>query len=211
VVALRSGRQTIRTLRALFGDTDIEELPTPFFCVSTDMTRAEVVVHDAGPIWLAVRASCAVPGLVPPVPYRGALLVDGGLLNNLPTDIMRDRSDGYVIAVDVSPKVDPTLTADGPAQVSGWQQLWARMTGARDHRFPSIAEVLSRAVLAASVRDSQAMGARADLYLHPPVDSVPMSAFKSIDDIVELGYRHASEQLESWLRQDHPLRGAITR
>jgi predicted acylesterase/phospholipase RssA/CRP-like cAMP-binding protein len=200
IVALRSARQTVRTLRALFGDVQIEDLQTPFFCVSADLTHARVVVHDEGPLWLAVRASCAVPGLVPPVPYRGSLLVDGGLLNNLPADVMRDRCRGSVIAVDVSPKDDLTVTADGPPEMSGWPQLWARMRpSAGQHRFPSIVELLSRAVLLGSVRDSEFIGSQADLYLHPPVDAVPMSAFRSIDAIVELGYAHASEQIGRWM------------
>ena len=208
IVALRSASQTVRTLRSLFGDVRIEDLFTPYFCVSADLTRAEVVVHDAGPLWLAVRASCALPGVVPPVAYHGDLLVDGGLLNNLPTDVMRERSTGYVIAVDVSPKVDLTVASDGPAEVSGWPQLWARMwpntVKKKNDRFPSIVEVLSRSVLLGSVRDSQASGRQADLYLRPPVDGVPMGAFKSIDDVVELGYRYASKQVEAWLRERKP-------
>jgi predicted acylesterase/phospholipase RssA len=113
---------------------------------------------------------------------------------------MRDRCRGSVVAVDVSPKDDLTVTADGPPEVSGWPQLWARMRPSdRRDRFPSIVELLSRAVLLGSVRDSEAVGSLADLYLHPPVDAVPMSSFKSIDTIVELGYRYASEQIERWM------------
>src|SRR5437763_641223 len=73
-VALRSAGTTVKTLRALFGEARIEDLSTPFFCVSADLTRAEVVVHDTGPLWQAIRASCAVPGLVPPVSSGGDLL-----------------------------------------------------------------------------------------------------------------------------------------
>jgi predicted acylesterase/phospholipase RssA/CRP-like cAMP-binding protein len=206
MVALRSARQTGRTLRALFGDVRIEDLATPFFCVSADLTRAEVVVHGTGPLWLSVRASCAVPGVVPPVPYHGDLLVDGGLLNNLPTDIMRQRwPGGSLVAVDVSPRVDLAVKVEGLTEVSGWGQLWARMrpTEARAP-LPTIFELLSRSVLLSSARDSQAMGRQADLYLRPPVDDVPMTAFKSIDDVVERGYRYAATQLEAWLRGRQP-------
>jgi predicted acylesterase/phospholipase RssA len=202
VVALRSAHQTVKTLRSLFGNVRIEDLFIPFFCVSADLTRAEVVVHHEGPLWFAVRASCALPGVVPPVVDHGDLLVDGGLLNNVPADIMRQRSNGAVIAVDVSPKVDLTVSSDGATEVSGWQQMWARVRntkGPSTMYLPSIVEILSRAVLLSSVRDSQAMGQQADLYLHPPVDNIPMGAFKSIDEVVELGYRYAMEHVESWL------------
>ena len=204
VVALRSARQTVRTLRSLFADVHIEDLSTPYFCVSADLTRAEVVVHDQGPLWLAVRASCALPGVVPPVVYHGGLLVDGGLLNNVPADLMRQRSNGRVVAVDVSPKVDLTVTSEGLAEVSGWQQLWVRMrnsTGSSPARLPSIVEILNRAILLSSVRDSQAIGQQADLYLHPPVDSVPMGAFTAIDEVVEIGYRYAVERVGVWIHE----------
>ena len=56
------------------------DLVTPYFCVSCNLSRAETVVHDRGLLWLWSRASSSVPGIGPPVPFHGDLLVDGGVL-----------------------------------------------------------------------------------------------------------------------------------
>ncbi|HEV3192601.1 MAG TPA: cyclic nucleotide-binding and patatin-like phospholipase domain-containing protein, partial [Polyangiaceae bacterium] len=88
VVSIAAGKGQMDGIVGVAGDLDIEDLRTTFFCVSTNLTRAEEVVHRRGKIATAVRASMAVPGLFPPVPHNGDLLVDGGLSNNVPVDTM---------------------------------------------------------------------------------------------------------------------------
>ena len=73
---------------------DLRDLWLPFFCVSTNLTRSEVEVHDRLDAATAIRASVAIPGVLPPVPFNGDLLVDGGVLNNLPCDVMRAVGHG---------------------------------------------------------------------------------------------------------------------
>ena len=75
-----------------FGDVRIEELPKPFFCVSSDLTTGRIHEHRAGMLWRALRASVALPGILPPVTHHGHLLVDGGVMNNLPVDVMREHA-----------------------------------------------------------------------------------------------------------------------
>lgn len=89
------------SLRAAFGLDPIEVLTLPFFCVSADLVRAETVVHQQGSLWKALLASVSIPGLLPPVAVGDQLLVDGGVLNNLPVDVMADTGEGPVVAVDV--------------------------------------------------------------------------------------------------------------
>ena len=85
----------------------IEDLPLGFFCVSASLTRAEAVIHEHGPLWTAVRASLALPGIYPPVYSDGDLLIDGGAVDNLPVDVMRDRvGAGSIIAVDVTSELN---------------------------------------------------------------------------------------------------------
>jgi NTE family protein len=80
----------------------IEDLWKPYFCIAANVTRAVEQVLDAGPLIPAVMARCAVPGAMPPVLRDGELLCDGGVFNNLPTDVMRSRwGIGRVIAVDL--------------------------------------------------------------------------------------------------------------
>ena len=80
------------------------------FLVSSDLTTGRDYVHRSGPLWRALRASVAVPGILPPVSEGGHLLVDGGVMNNLPVDIMAADVRGPIIAVDISGEID--LRAD---------------------------------------------------------------------------------------------------
>src|SRR5262249_48857752 len=95
-----------RAMRHAFGDTMIEDLWLPYFCVAANITRGALVVQRRGLLWRAMRASGSFPGLFPPVPEHGELLVDGGLLNNLPIDVMQSLCPGPVIASDVSREVE---------------------------------------------------------------------------------------------------------
>jgi predicted acylesterase/phospholipase RssA len=197
-VALWRGRSSVRKLSTMFGDQQIEDLPLPYFCVTSDLTHARVSVHDRGPLWLWTRASSAVPGLVPPIPSDGSLLVDGGLLNNLPADVMRQRCSGTIIAVNVTPTVDLAVAMPLVAEMSGWPHLWPMLFAGAEPRFPNIAEILSRTVFVGSVRDAQAQARYSDVYLEPALEGIGMGDFASIDRIVDAGYRAATAKLAAW-------------
>ncbi len=86
------------------GDRRFEDLDIPFAAVAADIVAEETVVLREGRVAPAVRASCAVPGLFTPLERDGRILVDGGLLNNLPVSVAREMGADYVIAVDLLPK-----------------------------------------------------------------------------------------------------------
>ncbi len=197
-VSVRSGRSTASRLRTMFGERNIEDLPLSYFCVSCNLTKASVEFHDRGPVWLWTRASCSVPGLLPPIPYDGAVLVDGGLLDNLPVEEMRRRLRGSVTAADVSVAVDLAVSPSLPPEPawSGIRHLFR--LASRRPRLPNIVEVLMRSAEIASVRDSRASGSPADLYLHVPLEGYTMSDFDAIDEIVEAGYQYTMRRLEAW-------------
>jgi len=198
LVSMRSGRSTIQTLREMFHDRLIEDLPINYFCVSCNLTRANIVVHDRGPVWMWTRVSCSVPGLLPPVAHEGDLLVDGGLLENLPVETMRQRSGGYVIAADVSVGADLMVDVSLKPQFSfsGFSQVARKLK--RQATLPDMVRILMRMAEVSSVRDSKAAGSPADLYLHPPLDSIGMTAFRDIDRIVAIGYEYALAHSKNW-------------
>jgi len=201
LVALHSGRATSRRLKNMFDDRTIEDLPIGYFCVSCNLTRAQVDVHDRGPVWFWARVSCSVPGLLPPVPYHGDLLVDGGLLDNLPVAEMRRRLGGFVAAVDVSVAVDLSVSTELAAEApwSGTSQVSRLLTGRPS--LPNIVNVLMRTAEISSVRDSRVSGSPADLYLHVPVEGIAMTDFASLDRIVALGYEYTMRRLEEYQRR----------
>ena len=84
-----------------------DELPIPFRCVATDIGLVKPVVFSSGDLALAVRASVAVPGAFAPVHYDGKVLVDGGIVDNVPIDLVRAMGVDRVIVVDVSAPLEP--------------------------------------------------------------------------------------------------------
>ncbi|MBY0378732.1 MAG: patatin-like phospholipase family protein, partial [Gammaproteobacteria bacterium] len=82
----------------------IENMPIPFFCVSCNLSDSKEMHHFRGHLATLLRASSALPGLLPPVAVEGHLLVDGGVTNNLPVDVMRSCVDysGIIISADLS-------------------------------------------------------------------------------------------------------------
>jgi predicted acylesterase/phospholipase RssA len=196
LVSLRTGRGTFARLEEMFGDLQIEDLPIPYFCVSSNLSRAIPVIHHRGPVAMGTRVSCSVPGLLPPVPWDGDILVDGAMLNNLPVDEMRKLVRGPVAASDVSVAVDLTVSGDLPRATS-WSGKSQMMSKFR-HRpgLPNIMGLLMRMAEIGSVRDSKVSGSPADLYLQLPVGEYAMTDFDAIDRIVELGYVYTLGRLK---------------
>jgi predicted acylesterase/phospholipase RssA/CRP-like cAMP-binding protein len=202
MVSLIKGGRFVKLLRGLFGDVQIEDLWTGYFCVSCNLSRADMVVHDRGPLWLWARASCSLPGIEPPVTYGGDLLVDGAVLNNLPADVMRSRCAGEVIAVDVGSPVDLRTDELVRSQISGTVEMWRKLNplGKRS-AMPNIFQILRRAGMVSSLYNLKGVKQHADLYLCPPTQGLNAFDWKSIDKAVEIGYRYALPIVEQWNRR----------
>ena len=195
MIALVSSRKAERMLDMMFGDDLIEDLWLSFFCVSTNLTRAEVVVHRRGDLERAIGTSCRLPGVVAPMVENGDLLVDGGVLDNLPTGAMRRLGEGPIIAVDVSATVDLRCDPSYREAPSPGQLLLGRWR--RTARpFPNILQIIHRsAVLASDIYAKQAKS-EVELYLDLPMDAYDMFNVDVLDEIVDFGYRYTKEQLE---------------
>lgn len=83
------------------GEFDVGDLAVPFAAVASDLISGERIVLDKGRLCTAIRASCSVPGFVPPVELDGRMLVDGGITDNIPADVARLLGADYVIGVDI--------------------------------------------------------------------------------------------------------------
>jgi NTE family protein len=195
LVALVSGRKVTRLLRHEFGSTAVEDVPLPFFCVSSNLTSGRLAVHRRGELWRWLRASVAIPGVLPPVIYRGELFVDGASINNLPVEVMRDAGLGQVIGVDVG--ADRAFTTDDVDSDAPplWRTLkWFR---ARKHRV-NILQILWRAGTINSAGQRAARHDLSDLLLQPPLEKIDMLNWRAFDSAVAAGYEYAARRLEQW-------------
>ena len=201
LVSLVKGERITDYARELYGDRDIEDLRLSYVAVSTDLTTSRPHLHDRGSIVLAIRATSAIPGVMPPVPLGDSLLVDGGVLNNLPLDVARTRAPlGSVIASDVAPPRGPGAHGDYGLSPSGWKALVSRWRPGRSP-YPRISAVLMRSMITASMRERDAqVGERlADCYLDLDIRGVSMLAFDSPRQVAARGYDAAMPALEAWL------------
>lgn len=201
VVSLIKGQKIARLARDYFGDRHIEDLRKTFLCVSTDLTVSRPHLHARGALVTAIRATSAIPGVMPPVPVEQALLVDGGVLNNLPIDVARSASPvGEVIAFDVAPPRGPGAHGDYGLAVSGWKALRSRGAGEKSP-YPRISAVLMRSMITASMRerDRQVATGLADFYLNLDMRGVSMLDFSDPGAVAARGYEDSMPALEAWL------------
>jgi len=158
------------------GIASFDDLPIPFRCVATDMLNGEAVVLHDGPLALALRASMAIPGVFTPVEINGRILADGGLVENIPVETVRDMHADTVIAVRLRiPPSDPAA-------------------------LETIGGMLSRSVdIMIAQNESRSL---ALAQTNVSIDTTGFGAFdfSRIKELVELGYRTAASQSADLLR-----------
>lgn len=191
LVSLVRGRKTSNLLRRHFANQQIEDCPYTYFSASTNLTSGHLHIHRTGPLWRALRASIAIPGILPPVIEGSDILVDGGVLNNLPFDVMMDMRRGPVIASDLS------ISHGFKATVNDLEQrtLWELMSHARKGT-PNIVTLLVASGTMSSyaqVRDSRDHVA---LLIQPVDEELNMLDWHAFDRMIEIGYRRTIALLE---------------
>jgi predicted acylesterase/phospholipase RssA/CRP-like cAMP-binding protein len=184
---IKGQRMTAR-LRRLVGSAYIEDLPMPFFCMSADITHARSVIHDHGPLvqWLAVGMS--VPGVAPPFPHNGSLLLDGGLLNNLPVDVAASYDCGKIVAINVDPKDEMAINMRD-FEGSMPQQLWRKLRGRTTA--PHIFEILVRVTTLSNAASVGRLRHTIDHYIQPETGRYGLFDFHLADAIIAAGYEAA--------------------
>ena len=181
-VALIKGRNARSMLARTFAGDNIEELPLDYFCVSADLVTADVVVHRQGLVADAVVASMSMPGIAPPIANKGRLLIDGGVLDNLPVDVMAATGKGPVIAVDV--------------MGHGHDARFAGLPSA-NQRLPGIVDTLARATVLGSWRFAAANRDVASATITPAVSDIALLDFTQLDHAIEQGRRAARAALDT--------------
>jgi NTE family protein len=170
--SLLSGRGLRVSAEKWFGEWAIEETPIRYACVTTDLTACGAAPHRSGKLKTWVRASCSLPGVFPPILAENAVHIDGGLVNNLPTDIIRNMGVGFVLAVDVGA---------GPA------------TGNHGNKgdavaLPNILELLTRIVTMSDDARGSAARQQCDVLLAPNVQHLGLLNWRAYDEAIKYGY-----------------------
>lgn len=196
----RSGKVTAM-LQDVFGDVLIEDLWVPFFCISSNLSKSEPFIHRRGPLWKAVRASMAIPGVFAPISEQGDILIDGGVMNNLPADVMRLMVDqGPVIAVNANPRKERPRTWEFGPSISGWEVLRSRLLpGRKAQRVPTLVGTVLRALALNSNYHLQHMEDLADLFIQLDTSEFGIMDWSAYPALIDLGYETAQEDIRNWL------------
>ncbi|MBC7337583.1 MAG: patatin-like phospholipase family protein, partial [Clostridia bacterium] len=148
---------------------DFYKLPIPFAAVATDLETGEAVILRRGNLASAMRASMAIPGLFEPWLYEGRLLVDGGLVANVPVRIAKELFPGYpVIAVDVSGGL------------------------ASKDELRSLAGIVGQAITILTRSNVEEDLKFADLVIRPSVNELPLLDFSKVKEAARLGEEAAT-------------------
>jgi NTE family protein len=152
-------------------ELDYNRMPIPFRCVATDLTTLQPIDFSSGPLPQAVRASISIPGVFPPVENRqGHFLVDGGILDNLPTDVLkRDLHADIVIAIHLE---DAAISGSDTSSIVG---------------------VLNRAFSAGIVRNVEQAERLADVIVNVPVGKFSGIDYAKAAELIQAGYQAAEQ------------------
>lgn len=188
--AMTKGKKVDARLEEHFGDVLIEDLATPYFCVSSNLTTGAYHLHKRGLLRQALRASIALPGILPPVVMEGGVLVDGAVMRSFPADIMRAWHNGTVVGIDVTRArgIDPKILDNVP---SIWRMI---LTGAW-HRGPPIVSIMMRSATITHAGELAQGRAATDLLVIPKPDGVEIRDWKAYDLAVDAGYQAMTEAL----------------
>jgi predicted acylesterase/phospholipase RssA len=197
-LSLAAGKRVTERIRKGADGLDLEDGWRNVFCVSTNLTTGRVEIHRTGPGWHAVRASFSIPGVFPPVrSATGDLLVDGGLLDNMPVGVMRGEHHNItVIAIDAGRTRDMVAgSLPGDGVVSGWRLLLGRFDrGASGTDGAGLGRVLMRLTELGSEPNAD----HGDVYIRPPVDAYSIGDFKAFDTLVDLGHDAGLRAIDAW-------------
>ncbi len=157
-------------LNPLIPDIHIEETKIPFGCVATDICNGKRVVYTSGSLRTAIRASCALPGIFPPVRDGDMMLVDGGWVERVPVICARDLGADVVIAVDVSSEMSKFDDTSG-------------------------LDIVLRADAVTRVFLNELLVDEADVVVHPPVGRIHWADFSNPRELVRQGEHATLERI----------------
>ena len=186
------------SLKAAYGERNIEDLPLPFFALSTSLTTGEPVIHRSGMLWKAIRASSSIPGLLPPVTLdNGEILVDGGILDNIPVLTMKQIKRGPNLVVCFQPKHE-TRVEDRYESLPDRKKLILNLMTLNRKRLPNlprIGSVLTQSMLLNNNSLDKADDVDRVLQLTLP-KNIRLNDWQHHKMISEQGYKLAKEWLQ---------------
>lgn len=201
IVSLLSSNPITESAINFFNDTRIENMWLPFFCISANLAENREEVHRTGLLWQALRASASTPGVVPPVVINGQLHLDGGLLNNLPVDVMRNLLGPgcKIIASKLSSSEHDLTQYDFPPTLTFKQTLMVKLRiSPNKYKFPPYFDMFINALLLGSSYKERQNSLAANMLINPDLTQFKSLAVlkKHEKKLIAIGYEEAVRVIE---------------
>jgi NTE family protein len=191
ILAMTRGVKVSERLAEHFDDVDIADLWLPYFCISANLTTGAYHMHRRGLLRRALRATVALPGVLPPATEGENVLVDGAVMKNFPADVMRAVHMGVIVGVDVSGSRN--ITAD---DVANPESAWRWIRSGQWRKGPPIVSLLMRAATVSTGRDLAAAREATDVLVLPETGRVEIRDWSAYEPAVNAGYRATLEALD---------------
>lgn len=202
-ISLFSGKDYTEKLQNIFGKNRIENLTTPCFFIASNLTKGKQKIIRNGYIWKGIRSSTAIPAIYPPVVVRGKLFLDGGIMNNLPVDIMRKilGQNGTVIAAKLSSSKEDMKKYNFPTILTPWNTFLSKFHIAhKEYIFPTFMDTFLKALQAGSARIEAENSLLTDILIAPDLSQYGIFNVneKQQDELIKLGYKTTLKALHKW-------------
>ncbi|WP_017346302.1 patatin-like phospholipase RssA [Pantoea sp. A4] len=210
---LLRGERVFSHVRQLIGEKTLEQSLKPFGVVATNLSTGRELWLTEGELHQAVRASCSMPGLLPPVGYNGYWLVDGAVVNPVPVSLTRALGADIVIAVDLQHdahlmqqdllSVTPQSSEEAAAaEALSWgKKIRQRITGLRQRRIsqtPGAMEIMSTSiqVLENRLKRNRMAGDPPDVLIQPFCPQISTLDFHRADEAIAAGWAAVEKQMD---------------
>ena len=198
-----NGENLYNSYFKIFENRRIEDLWLPMFGCAANITSAELEVIDRGKIWRAVRASSSLPGALSPVIENNSLFVDGGLMNNLPGNILKEKYNSKIISINVSPEVELEPKFEKfPNQNNLFLKklfLNKRYRAEYGHlNIPTLGEIMIRSIMTGSANKTKEVAEMSEIFFDVPTNGYSMTDFIGAKSLIKKGYDYARERLNNY-------------
>ncbi len=206
--SLISDRRINQAIIGVLGENStFEDLKIPMLITAVDLESGEELVLEKGKLWKAARASSAIPFMFSPVFFQERYLVDGGLLNNVPVDVLREKGDlDMIIGVSLG-----GMTSRQYISGMVWEKFYRRPKTFRI--YPSfinkwklninlLSHIFLRSldIMRAHTEKAKLEKAAPDIIIHPSIDSISLMEFHRYGEAIEMGMKAAEEAMPEILR-----------
>jgi NTE family protein len=211
---LIKGDRVFGKIDEFVGDTKIEDLGIPYVAVAVDILNKKEVIFDSGSLYDAIRASVAIPTVITPVKANNTILVDGGILNNLPVDRIKRVDDDLLVAVNVNANIPPIVRENEGEKDEKSEHSYLKNIKKFQEHLQKISpfdqddklgffDLMNRSIMLMTYQITQLSLERhaPDLLIQISRESCGAYDFYRAKEMVEVGYLAAESQIDAYLEK----------